>query len=448
MSLKFSDALRLSWSNIAQHKKRSAILVVTIALLFGLVMGFNFLTSGIEETTIAAAAGQTGGEVYMEASYGKMRGGGYDDETYIHSAEELAEVSLAPVLDEEADQKVRERAAEYGGEVVGYYWIFQLDFPYRVIEKSAVEQFIDEGLWETRPEGKVPVLMPEGWEPPEVIESLAEGVDEVWYRVGSIPATEAGSPTLEGANPLNLILAQLSGEENDDFWLVDDGSGEVERYLRAQIERELAGGGSYAVAPMQKIAVVKFSDSDQAAAFATPEQGLGGIALYTDFQYRTQDLFGTTLSVVSSFNMQRVLLLAAGVVLLIVATLIAVMSFAHLIDQDAATVALYRAMGASTGDIYLVYFLYLVELCLLAMVATVVIAFGLIAGLAVTSVGALAERLQEFYGLMELPQVALFRLNGAFWAILVVILAVAPLTLVLTMRRFSAKHLAKKMKED
>ena len=150
----------------------------------------------------------------------------------------------------------------------------------------------------------------------------------------------------------------------------------------------------------------------------------------------------------SSFNMQRVLLLAAGVVLLIVATLIAVMSFAHLIDQDAATVALYRAMGASTGDIYLVYFLYLVELCLLAMVATVVIAFGLIAGLAVTSVGALAERLQEFYGLMELPQVTLFRLNGAFWAILVVILAVAPLTLVLTMRRFSAKHLAKKMKED
>ena len=284
MSLKFSDALRLSWSNIAQHKKRSAILVVTIALLFGLVMGFNFLTSGIEETTIAASAGQTGGEVYMEASYGKMRGGGYDDETYIHSAEELAEVSLAPVLNEEADEKVRERAAEYGGEVVGYYWIFQLDFPYRVIEKSAVEQFIDEGLWETRPEGKVPVLMPEGWEPPEVIESLAEGVDEVWYRVGSIPATEAGSPTLEGANPLNLILAQLSGEENDDFWLVDDGSGEVERYLRAQIEQELAGGGSYAVAPMQKIAVVKFSDSDQAAAFATPEQGLGRITVYTHFQ--------------------------------------------------------------------------------------------------------------------------------------------------------------------
>ena len=42
MGLKFSDALRLSWSNIAQHKKRSAIIILTISLLFGVVMGFNF----------------------------------------------------------------------------------------------------------------------------------------------------------------------------------------------------------------------------------------------------------------------------------------------------------------------------------------------------------------------------------------------------------------------
>lgn len=448
MSLKFSDALRLSWSNISQHKKRSAILIVTIALLFGVVMGFNFLTSGIEETTISASAGQTGGEVYLEAGYGDVSRSGYVEETYIHTPEELAGVSLEPVLDEEADQKVRERAKEYDGEVVGYYWTYQRDFPYKVIERSVVEQFIDEELRQMRPEGKVPVLMPKGWEPPEVIESLAEGVDEVWYRVGSIPATEAGSPTLDGANPLNLILAQLTGEENDSFWLVDDGSGEVERYMRAQIEQDVAEGGGYTVKPVQKIAVVKFSDPYQAVAFATPEQEVGGVALYTDFKYRVQDLFGTTLSVANSFNMQRALLMAAGVVLLIVATLVAVMSFAHLIDQDAATVALYRAMGASTADIYLVYFLYLVELCLLAIVATVVIAFGLIVVLAVTSVGALAERLQEFYSLVEVPQVTLFQLNGAFWVILVLILAVAPLTLVLTMRRFSAKHIAKKLKDN
>lgn len=74
MGLKFSDALRLSWGNIAQHKKRSAIIVLTIALLFGVIMGFNFITSGIEETTLVASAGQTGGDVYIEAYYGGWKG--------------------------------------------------------------------------------------------------------------------------------------------------------------------------------------------------------------------------------------------------------------------------------------------------------------------------------------------------------------------------------------
>ena len=42
MGLKFSDALRLSWSNIAQHKKRSAVIVLTISLLFGVIMGWKW----------------------------------------------------------------------------------------------------------------------------------------------------------------------------------------------------------------------------------------------------------------------------------------------------------------------------------------------------------------------------------------------------------------------
>lgn len=105
-------------------------------------------------------------------------------------------------------------------------------------------------------------------------------------------------------------------------------------------------------------------------------------------------------------------------------------------------------MGASTSNIYLIYFLYLIELCLLAVVVAMVIAFVFIGLLAITSIGALAERLQEFYNLKYLPEVTLFRFNGAFWAIIVTIMLVAPLSLLLTMRRFSAKHIAKKLKED
>ena len=90
----------------------------------------------------------------------------------------------------------------------------------------------------------------------------------------------------------------------------------------------------------------------------------------------------------------------------------------------------------------------MIELCLLAIVATIMIAFIFIALLALTSTGALAERLQEFYSLDYLPEITLFMFNGAFWFILFVIMMVAPLSLLFTMRRFSAKHIAKKLKED
>lgn len=117
-----------------------------------------------------------------------------------------------------------------------------------------------------------------------------------------------------------------------------------------------------------------------------------GIKVYTDFEYNAQDLLGTTLMIVDSFNTQKVLLITVEILLLI--------------------------------------------------------AFIFIALLALTSTGALAERLQEFYSLDYLPEITLFMFNGAFWFILFVIMMVAPLSLLFTMRRFSAKHIAKKLKED
>lgn len=453
MGLKFSDALRLSWSNIAQHKKRSVVIILTISILFGVIMGFNFLTFGMEKTMLEASAGQTGGDVYIEARYGISTQAWSD---YAKSPEEIAQVDLTPVVNEEADQKIRKRVTEYGGEVIGYYWYYQLDYPYRVIDKSVVEKFIDTDLWESLPEGKMPTIMPEGWEPPtyayggESDTRLRDRLGDSLYRVGTIPSTEPGKPTLNGFNPLNVILAQLASATNGDFWLIDDGSGKVEAFIRGQLEKYLADDyRSYNLDPVKKTAVAKFSDPYQAVAYAAPDGETFGVKIYSsDYQYQAQDLFGTTLMVANSFNTQRVLLIAVEILLLIVAVIVAVLTFAHLIDQDAPTVALYRAMGASTDNIYIIYLLYLVELCLLAIAATILIAFLFVGLVALTSVGPLAARLQEFYHLHDLPKITLFMFNGSFWFILAIILMIAPLSLFFTLRRFSAKHIAKKLKED
>lgn len=454
MGLKFSDALRLSWSNIAEHKKRSVIIVLTISLLFGVIMGFNFITSGMEKTVISASAGQTGEEVYLEAWYRQNEGNSWHET--IEGAKDVGRIDLVPVLGIEEDQKVRERVAEYGGEVLGYYWYYQLDYPYRVIDKTVVERFIDADLWKSLPEEKMPTIMPEGWEPPvysfngETDTRLHDRIGDSLYRVGSIPNTEEGNPTLEEFNPLNVILAQLSSATNDGFWLVDDGSVKVERYIRNQLEKYLTEGyGWYTTAPVQKKMVVRFSDPYRAANFVGTDEEALGVNIYTSgYHYGAQDIFGTTVAAVQSFNRLRAILIATEVLLLIVAVIVAVMTFVHLIDSDAATVALYRAMGASTDEIYVIYLLYLVELCLLAMAATIMIAMLFVGGMALTSAGALAVRLQEFYNLCDLPKVIFCLFNRAFWWILAMILVIAPLSLFFTLRRFSPKHIAKKLKED
>ena len=442
MGLKLSDALRLSWANIIKYKKRSAIIILTISLLFGVTMGLNFITTGLEETVISASAAKTDGAVYIRANYYSPNSHFYDGTT-IYNPEEILPDMLEPVIVKSADEKVRTRATEYGGEIIGYYWYYQLDEPYQVVTKSAVGHLIDPYLWSTLPEDKIPAILSESWNP------LATNENNSLYRVGNAPSTEAKTPILDGFNPLNMILSQLPKTTDNQFWLVDDGSGKIETYIEEQLRARLTEeGGWYHATTIQKIAIVKFDDPYKAAEFASPDEKKFGVAFYNNFTYDFQDLLGTTILVVNAFNVQRAFLIAAEILLLVVATLIATITFAHLIDQDATTVALYRAMGASTGDIYLIYLLYLIELCLLAIAATILIAFIFVVFMALTSANTLATRLQSFYHLSYLPKVTLFKFNETFYFIISAILAVAPLSLLFTLRRFSAKHIAKKLKED
>ena len=63
MGLRLPDAMRLSWANIAEYKGRSVVVVATVAILFGLVMGVNFLLRGLEVTLLDASVAKTGGKV-------------------------------------------------------------------------------------------------------------------------------------------------------------------------------------------------------------------------------------------------------------------------------------------------------------------------------------------------------------------------------------------------
>ena len=160
------------------------------------------------------------------------------------------------------------------------------------------------------------------------------------------------------------------------------------------------------------------------------------------------DIFSNTLDLDFQINSLEKLLLAVQILFIVVAIIVAVLTFSHLIDQDAATIALYRSLGASGRQIYLIYFLYLLELCVLAVLATLGLALLMVGILYITSAGALSVRLQEFYALEAAPSVSLFGWNPICFIVLGVIIVIAPVAMLFSLGHFAPKNITKKLKEE
>ena len=267
-------------------------------------------------------------------------------------------------------------------------------------------------------------------------------------------------------NPLNFLLSGVSSKYVHYPVLVDDGSGVVQEYLKGRIdihrqrqeekfaemvaadpemdEEDYRDTYDYIMSQAiqaDRAAIFQFDDPQKAIAYALQPYD------YANYLMQ-QDLFSNTISVARSFAGLKNMLVVIEVILLIVAVVIATLTFGHMIDQDAATIALYRAMGATKLQILLIYLCYLVELCILALGVCLVIALGIAGVTALLNAGELSQKLQKFYRLAEAPKVWFFALNWVTWTVVGAVLVIAPVTLILADRHFSARNIARKLKED
>lgn len=442
MGLKFSDALRLSWSNIAEHKKRSVAIVLTISILFGVIMGFNFMLEGLRETILSAALQANDGKVYLEVGYQELAGFGPGRVEKVDSEAKL-------------DEFIKEGITRYHGKIIGEKLNYQFNNIFETITPAVAESISGKIDLSSIPEDKVAVLMPAETSPYAAVDR------EDYYIVGTYPATQQGSPTLPGLNPVNLLLSMVYGSGiNARPLIIDNDSEAVHNYFLKLAQQKAYSGSPYAsaeeyletVVPQTRY-IVEFPNYESAVNYyydIYAEKSIPKNVEIGDRKYEllNMDTFGRVIYLEYDFNNLQFMLTAIEILFIVIAILVATFTFAHLIDQDAATIALYRSLGASTGSIYLIYFLYLVELCLLAVLSCILIAFIIVGVMWLCNAGALAERLKEYYILKDLPKVNLFGFNGMFFWIIGAIMIVAPISLVLTMRRFSVKHIAKKLKED
>ncbi len=436
--MKLRDALNLSWSNIAQHKSRSAVLILTISILFGVVMGFNFLLEGLGQTTFDAALQASEGKIYIATGYNEISSINEGDYTKVESLEA-------------AQQLITENIERYNGQIVGEISQYNIADSRWTINQALAERFSTLELGKLQ-ENQIPYVAPkiEDDEFNRWLKDPDGAKDKLLVKVGTYPATEPGHPTLPGFNPLNLLLSGVYGSYKYPL-MIDDGSDRITQYLEQQAEQIPSHPkvtpyltNIVAMFDNYETALTYYWDTTEGKNIPKDIETLDG----TKFSLYDEEIFSSVISAQLGTRNLRLNLVLIEILFIIVAVIIAALTFAHLIDQDAATIALYRSLGASRADIYLIYFLYLLELCLLAVAACIGLALILVLIIWLFNASPLATRLQAYYMLSMAPKVILFGFNGIFWWIILAIILLAPITLLLTLSNFSAKHIAKKLKED
>lgn len=431
--MRFTDALTLSWTNVRQYKRRSFAIVLTISLLFALVLGFNFILQGLETTLESAATAANSGQIYVNINYaGLFEGDGQSE-------------ALTTTTQTEISKQVQTELAKYHGTLAGETRTPGVGGGWRTIIDEDLAQEISDFNLAGIAESAVPYLSPIDEDEDATAYRTVSGIEQdSWLtEVGNYSSTQTGSPTLNGFNPLNLLLGRVYGANFDHLLVIDDGSGRIGDYL--------AYLSSIDINPQPDSFgfIATFNDYEQAADFVSHTSLPGYIAIDgARYGLDIYGIFSNALDLREQIASLERLLVAVQIIFIVVAIIVAVLTFSHLIDQDAATVALYRSLGASTRQIYLIYFLYLLELCLLAVLATLVLALLMVGALYLSSSGALAARLQEFYHLAAAPSVNLFGWNPICLVVLGMIVIIAPVAMLCSLGHFQPKNIAKKLKEE
>jgi len=170
---------------------------------------------------------------------------------------------------------------------------------------------------------------------------------------------------------------------------------------------------------------------------------------YNSDDYEIVELFSNQIGVYRYFREKnRSFVRPASIVLMIVSAFILAFTMAHLIASSTKTFVLYRSIGASKSQLLIIYFVYLMELCVRA--AIFAICLGLVLAAIMTGVGwsYLLERLVEAYpNVPKFPPI-LLGINWQCFEVIVCMFLAAPVSFLLCLDQFSNKKIAQKLKGD
>lgn len=325
--MRAADYFTLGLAGIKAHKKRAAMVVVVSGVLFGIAAAGVLLLHGSKDAVLATMLAPTEGRILVMSSIDEE----YFEEEY-RVAEEVA--------------KMKEKITTYGGKVILAKIIREANESFYALESDIFARSV-------RGTEKTQVLIPAGTtvrERYEVVGLLPNGIfaENLSFR-------NAG----QLGNPLDMIFGRIKTGTSESFIVSDEAGGEDTEKI----------GLVFAEFPDLKAAEEYYHD---AANFCDEYQRVGK-SCGRDYHYFVRSAISEPVLADEKFQEITPAIVALAMVLTVVATIVMFGTYIRLIGKDEKIIALYRAMGATTSQIRLIYLVYFMALSLM----TTVLALGI-----------------------------------------------------------------------
>lgn len=447
--MKLRDILRISGRGVRAHLRRNLMVVAVMGVIFAVILVMNLWLQGMEKAYVEFAERATDGKVVILAS-NSMAGMVMDEETTaVSRAEMVADVE------------------KHGGRVLGDA-VRVGRYGAVVLPEDLIKEQIEVSI-ENIPNGAMPVLataflgrqlLGKDYGLSGLVGAERELEEYNRYRGDLIGKTFTDTDGAEyyvaGLAPGNFYVGSLSfralERTNDDILnpvlkmvatpagmpiVIDDGknwqTGELEMVVSGSVGTEgeilaedlLAG----------EAIVVVFEDSESAYRYLREGRGRFMNVEFPGQDYAVEVVAGMSPEMRYVFGMMKMVAGVASVVLGMVAMIVVVFTSIRLVDQEKQNIRLYYNLGATTGQVRVIYLCYFLELMVIAAVLAFGVASAIVIGWSLVNQEILGVQAVLAFSLREVPRVMWYGVNVGTFVILGAALLMAPVCVAVNRKR-------------
>lgn len=401
------DAMYLGWANLRSHLGRSLLVLGVISVLFCLIFVAQLGFQGLENQYMAAAGQKSSGKVVIFAN------------AVMDNGEEYVKVD---------PEMIKQDIEANGGMILGDVQDYMVG-GYFALPESLIGEAIEVSLSQVSTV-KMPILLnanealglaekgcPQYFKNAESKREfyldLRENVLGRSFEKNGMEYVAVGLAP-GGMCTSNLSFSGLERSNNSilnpllEYFAVQDSATIVIRDDQTGLSESTTG-------PSGVMAV--FGNSNEVYEYMRHGHGgFMGIELPgQDVQYNVSVIAGMSPEMVYLFRVMHLVINIGCAVLAIVGVIVVIFTSIRLVDQNRQTMQLYRVLGATTGQIKLVYACYFLELMIGAVIGAFVLASVITVLYSVINQTNLEILFMTGFNLSEAPRVVLWGMN--WWVV-------------------------------